>query len=392
MFMYQQLPPDGLEGLYSYKAGLGPTHFVTPQKLDKLGTNTTAHAQSSMEESSSAYVTEELKILNSITYAPLSTMLILNSFPYPEKDPRAHATLTSNLYTLVWNHHGTPIPIGYLTEAVFTELAKVPIRIKGEMEVNRQQRTVSVFQQPTEAERTVAAAATCSYWREKKTFKVLAGWRDEVYPVYGPDNEILWSVERSASVLFGIASFGVHMTGYVKVPDVPHGMKIWVPRRAATKSSYPRMLDNTVAGGIATGEDRFEAVVREAMEEASLPEELVRKNVKAQPPITYLYIRGSNAGGETGLFQPECEWIYDLELPADVTLKPNDDEVEEFYLWTVEEVKESLAKGEFKPNCAMTLLDFFIRHGILTPENEKDYEEIKSRLHRKLEFPGPHHG
>ncbi|PQE03722.1 hypothetical protein CJF30_00006407 [Rutstroemia sp. NJR-2017a BBW] len=281
-------------------------------------------------------------------------------FPYLEKDPQAHATLTSNLYTLVWNHHGTPIPIGYLTEAVFTELAKVPIRIKGEMEVNRHQRTVSVFQQPSEAERTAAAAATCAYWREKKTFQVLAGWRDEVYPVYGPDNEILWSVERSASVLFGIASFG--------------------------------MLDNTVAGGIATGEDRFEAVVREAMEEASLPEELVRKNVKVQPPITYLYIRGSNAGGETGLFQPECEWIYDLELPADVTPKPNDDEVEEFYLWTVEEVKESLAKGEFKPNCAMTLLDFFIRHGVLTPENEENYEEIKSRLHRKLEFPGPHHG
>lgn len=49
-----------------------------------------------------------------------------------------------------------------------------------------------------------------------------------------------------------------------------------------------------------------------------------------------------------------------------------------------------MAKGEFKPNCALLMLDFFIRHGILTAENEKDFEEIKSRIHRDIEFPGPH--
>jgi len=38
----------------------------------------------------------------------------------------------------------------------------------------------------------------------------------------------------------------------------------------------------------------------------------------------------------------------------------------------------------------MVMLDFFIRHGILTAENESDFEEIKRRLHRELEFPGPH--
>ena len=90
------------------------------------------------------------------------------------------------------------------------------------------------------------------------------------------------------------------------------------------------------------------------------------------------------------MIQPECEHVYDLELPADMIPKPNDLEVEKFYLWTVEEVQEALGKGEFKPNCALLMLDFFIRHGILTRENEKDYAEIKRRLHRELEFPGPH--
>jgi hypothetical protein len=35
----------------------------------------------------------------------------------------------------------------------------------------------------------------------------------------------------------------------------------------------------------------------------------------------------------------------------------------------------------------LTTQDFFIRHGIITPENEPNYIEIASRLHRELEFP-----
>lgn len=35
----------------------------------------------------------------------------------------------------------------------------------------------------------------------------------------------------------------------------------------------------------------------------------------------------------------------------------------------------------------VVLLDFFIRHGILTPENEPDFIEICSRIHRRFEFP-----
>lgn len=190
--------------------------------------------------------------------------------------------------------------------------------------------------------------------------------------------------------MLGIVSYGVHMTAYVKDEKASYGMRLWIPRRARTKQTYPGMLDNTVAGGMATGEEPFACMVREAAEEASLPEAVVSKAAQAQGSVTYIMIRDERAGGEVGLIQPECEYIYDLELPVTVVPKPNDSEVEEFYLWSVEEVQEAMAKGEFKPNCAMVMMDFFIRHGILTLENEKNYEEIKQRLHRKLEFPGPH--
>jgi 8-oxo-dGTP pyrophosphatase MutT (NUDIX family) len=180
------------------------------------------------------------------------------------------------------------------------------------------------------------------------------------------------------------------MTAYTKVEGVSHGIKIWVPRRAKDKQTYGGMLDNTVAGGMATGETPLDCLVRESDEEASLPAELVRKSVKEGGTITYTYIREPRAGGESGMIQPECQYVYDLELPGDVVPQPKDGEVECFYLWTVEEVMEHMASGEFKPNCAMLMLDFFVRWGILNEGNEKDYNQIKNRLHRELEFPGPY--
>jgi 8-oxo-dGTP pyrophosphatase MutT (NUDIX family) len=221
--------------------------------------------------------------------------------------------------------------------------------------------------------------------REKHIFKVLNGWRNELYPIYGPNKELLLNMERSASPLFGVITYGVHMTGYVRTE---HGMKIWTPRRALNKQTYPGMMDNTVAGGLATGEKPFECMIRESEEEASLPAELARK-AKACGTLTYFHVRDSRAGGEIGLCQPECQYIYDLEMPPDVTPKPGDDEAIDFQLLTVEEVREAMALGRFKPNCAHLLVDFFVRHGILTPENEPDYIEIVSRCHRKLEFPTP---
>jgi hypothetical protein len=68
---------------------------------------------------------------------------------------------------------------------------------------------------------------------------------------------------------------------------------------------------------------------------------------------------------------------------------PRDGEVEGFELMGVEEVRVGLAEGRFKPNSSLVLVDFLVRHGVLTPENESDYVEIVGRLHRRLEFPMP---
>ena len=246
--------------------------------------------------------------------------------------------------------------------------------------------TISSLAGDDATKRSLLVARTMAKARDDGLFRVLKGWRNELYPVYGPDGELLLDIERAASPLFGIVTYGVHMTAYVRAKE---GIKLWIPRRAKNKQTYGGMLDNTVAGGISTGEEPFESLVREASEEASLPEDLVRRGVRAAGTVTYFYVRDERAGGEIGLLQPECQYVYDLEIGDEVLPKPGDNEVEDFYLWTVEEVQRALARGEFKPNCALVLLDFFVRHGILTQGNEKDYIEIVSRLHRRLEFPTP---
>lgn len=232
--------------------------------------------------------------------------------------------------------------------------------------------------------RNLALKSQLEIAREQRVFEILEGWRNELYPVHGPGRNIELSMERAASALFGIVTYGVHMTAYVRAEE---GLKIWVPRRAKTKQTYPGMRDNTVAGGISTGEEPLECLIREAEEEASLPADYVRSHAKACGTVSYFYIRDNRAGGESGLCQPECQYVYDLELPDSIIPKPDDNEAEDFRLLSVSQVKESMAAGQFKPNCALVLLDFFVRHGILVPETEKDYIEIVARLHRRLPFP-----
>lgn len=216
----------------------------------------------------------------------------------------------------------------------------------------------------------------------QNTFKVLHGVHSEPFAIIGANVPV--SIERYATSLFGIIGRGAHLTAYTNSTS---GMKIWVPRRSATVLTYPNCLDTTVAGGLPAGETPFECIVREANEEASLPEDLVKRDARACGALSYIGLSDERSGGEIGLIAPHILYVYDLELPEGMVCRKHDNEVEEFYLMPVEEVRDALFRGEFKTNCAFVMIDFFIRHGIITAENEKDYAEINSRLHRRLPLP-----
>lgn len=225
-------------------------------------------------------------------------------------------------------------------------------------------------------------AETLAAARQGNMFGLQNGWGDELYPIYGSLFGPV-SIERAGSGLFGILTFGINLTAYVEGKD---GFKIWVPRIAKNESTYSGLLDNTVAGGLAFGEEPLEAIIREATGAASFSEDVVRQGIKAAGSLSYFYIQDAKAGEQSGLLQPSIRYVFDLKVDADVVPKPGDSEVEEFSLWALDDLKAAVAEGQFRPSSTLVLLDFFIRHGILTAENEKDYVEICSRIHRKLPF------
>ncbi|RED45088.1 NUDIX hydrolase [Aestuariispira insulae] len=195
----------------------------------------------------------------------------------------------------------------------------------------------------------------------------IPGWREELYPVTDRfSNPALAAVERAACPFLGIRSWGVHMTGFVKRPD---GLYLWIARRSANKPNYPGMLDNMVAGGQPLGLSPLENMIKECEEEASIPDDLA-KQIRPTGLLAYCH------EVDTGL-KPDQMFCFDLELPEDFTPVNMDGEVAEFMLMPAPEVMSIVRESAaFKYNCNLCLIDFFIRHGLITPETEPDYAEI----------------
>ncbi|KAG0175240.1 hypothetical protein DFQ28_002100 [Apophysomyces sp. BC1034] len=230
--------------------------------------------------------------------------------------------------------------------------------------------------------RTGVVKKVMDEWREQRKFKALAGWRNEIYPVYGDfsrKDNVAFVMERAATPLLGVSTFGVQLNGYVREQD--GSIKLWVARRVLTKPTWSGMLDSCAAGGITYKYSTKETIVKECDEEAYIPSEIAQNAYNVGVISYYIYT-------SSGL-QPETVYVYDLQLPSDFMPTPRDGEVECFYLWSLEKVMETLLNGEWKPNCALVAIDFMMRNGMITADSEPDYIDISYRLHRRLEFPGP---
>lgn len=226
---------------------------------------------------------------------------------------------------------------------------------------------------------------------EWKTYDTLLndGWRDELYTVYYSRATPYVLLERAFSCLLGVVTYGVHINGYIPAHKTKENViKMWVPRRSPTKATYPGMLDNTIAGGLGYPYGLWENVVKECYEEGGLSAEFVEKNICAAGAISYI----CQPYGPEGHAQPEVEYIYDLCFDSEWENIPHpvDGEAEHFELMTINDIKERVLLGEFKPNCALVICDFLMRHGIMTAQNEPNYLEILSRIHRRFPFTLQH--
>ncbi|XP_072506819.1 uncharacterized protein [Notamacropus eugenii] len=234
-------------------------------------------------------------------------------------------------------------------------------------------------------ERTEAVAGVLAQLRAQGRLATLAKWRDEAYevrPSFG--SPALLTMERAAAPLLGVLQFGAHLNAFVCHQDDASGsqqMLMWLARRSAHKATYPGMLDNLAAGGMSAGLGVKETMVKESWEEARVPPELA---AQAQPVGCLSYIYEEIDGEDFGTVVRECVFTFDLEVPEDFTPQVGDGEAQEFYLWPLDKVREAVASDSFKPNCALVVVDFLLRHGLLHPDQEPLYPELVAAMHQTL--------
>ena len=146
-------------------------------------------------------------------------------------------------------------------------------------------------------------------------------------------------------------------------------------------------------GGLPISITPRDNIIKEAMEEAGISEEKIQSCVMVSMISSFMDagVRGliPDVGINLWIITLFQEFVYDLPVDEHFLPVPNDDEMESFELMTAEKVYQHLVKGEFTPDSALVIIDFFIRHGIINTENEPQYVEIVTNLHRPLPFPFP---
>lgn len=215
--------------------------------------------------------------------------------------------------------------------------------------------------------------AVQSVMQELRSRGIVDGWRDELYPISrGFYNDPVFHMERAATPLLGTMDYGVHINGLVSEGNTT---KMWMARRSRSKSKYPNMLDHIVAGGQPVGISLMDNVVKECMEEAGIPEELTRAGICPAGAISYrTYEPSKDVVSRAVLF------CFDLELPSNFQPVPTDGEVEEFFLWEMDQVKASMAQDypdPIKPNCYPVIIDFLLRHGHVSPDSPRYLDVLR---------------
>lgn len=115
-----------------------------------------------------------------------------------------------------------------------------------------------------------------------------------------------------------------------------------------------------VSGGLSVGYGIVETAIKEAGEEASVPVQMTKDLVSAGC-VSFLF------ESERGIF-PNTEYVFDLELPLDFVPSNSDGEVQAFELLTAEQCLEKVYSPDFKTTSCPVVVDFLIRHGIISPE------------------------
>lgn len=264
---------------------------------------------------------------------------------------------------VVADHH-----VGWVAPDFARELATFPQAFRlGDEAVILHDR----FAEP--ADRSRAVAEVLAALRERG---LVPGWRGELYPVNRRFEERpLLLMERAATPLFGVLSYGVNVNGLVRDGA---NWKVWVARRSPSKQVDPNMLDIVVGGGLPHGISIQDNVLKECAEEAGIPPEIARH---ARPAGLVTLAIPAAEGLRIGL-----QFNFDLELPADFRPRNTDGEVSEFQLWSLDQLEQSLREADdFMFDVALVNLDLLVRLGRVGPD-DPDYLDLVAHLRQPIPF------
>lgn len=210
-----------------------------------------------------------------------------------------------------------------------------------------------------------------SFSNDLRDAGLVKNWRDELFAVYldiEREQEI-FQLERGVVPLFALQAHGVHLNGYTTINGEPH---IWIGQRSESRVISPLKYDQLVAGGLPANLSLKDNLFKEAHEEAGIPRELV------EPAVYAGHIRYMTED-EFGI-RNDVLHCYDLELPESFVPSNQDGEVAQFKCLSVSEMVELLkVKDQFKPNTALVMLHFLLRHDWL-PVSLEEKQHLMSKL------------
>lgn len=197
--------------------------------------------------------------------------------------------------------------------------------------------------------------------------------RGELYAVRNRwGDKPVFNIDRALVPAFGLCAFGVHLNGIVEKKNGPH---LWIGTRAKDLLVEPNKLDNMVAGGQPAGLGLMENLIKECGEEAHLAPKIARQ-AKHASLITYSF------ESQQGL-HVDTLFCYDLVMPASLKPRPSE-EIARYQLMPLTKALGLVRTADrFKFNVNLVIIDFAIRHGVITPENEPNYERIVAGLHER---------
>lgn len=187
-------------------------------------------------------------------------------------------------------------------------------------------------------------------------------------------------LDRGLVPAFGARAYGVHLNGYVRrghklAPLRGDDVSLWIGTRALDLRVEPGKRDNMVAGGQPADLSLMDNLIKECGEEAHLDPALAGR-AKPASLVSYAFDAAEGLRADT-LF------CYDLAVPEGVTPQPSE-EITRFDLMPIGDVLALVRDTDtFKFNVGLVILDFAMRHGLIGPETEADYEAIACGLRER---------